>query len=63
VAASYNGGEDNVERWIKRAGGKPDAGVFTAEVGFAETKNYVNKVIAGYRAYKQLYTIDLQQRQ
>jgi soluble lytic murein transglycosylase len=62
VAASYNGGEDNAARWVKRAGGKPDAGVFTAEVGFAETKNYVYKVMANYRAYKQLYTIDLQAR-
>jgi soluble lytic murein transglycosylase len=62
VAASYNGGEDNVARWVKRAGGQRDAGVFTAEVGFTETKNYVNKVMASYRVYKQLYTADLQQR-
>jgi soluble lytic murein transglycosylase len=59
VAASYNGGEDNVARWVKRAGGRPDPGVFTAEVGFDETKNYVYKVMANYRAYRQLYTNDL----
>ena len=59
VAASYNGGEDNVARWVKRSGGQRDPGVFTAEVGFDETKNYVYKVMANYRAYKQLYTIDL----
>jgi soluble lytic murein transglycosylase len=61
VAASYNGGEDNVARWRKRARQK-DAGVFTSEVGFAETKNYVFKVMSNYRAYMQLYTADLRQR-
>ncbi|HKR60616.1 MAG TPA: transglycosylase SLT domain-containing protein, partial [Pyrinomonadaceae bacterium] len=39
VAASYNGGEDNVARWVKRARHR-DPGVFTAEIGFEETKNY-----------------------
>ncbi len=58
VAASYNGGEDNVARWVKRAKHK-DAGVFTAEVGFEETKGYVQKVMSNYRAYRQLYTEEL----
>ena len=61
VAASYNGGEDNVARWVKRAQHK-DPGVFTAEIGFEETKGYVQKVMANYRAYQQLYTADLQRR-
>jgi soluble lytic murein transglycosylase len=58
VIASYNGGEDNVARWLKRARQK-EAGVFVAEVGFAETKDYVFKVMSNYRAYRQLYTSDL----
>jgi soluble lytic murein transglycosylase len=58
VAASYNGGEDNVARWVARTTQK-DPGVFTAEVGFNESKDYVNKVMANYRAYKLLYTEDL----
>jgi len=58
VAASYNGGEDNVARWVKRAKQK-DPGVFTAEIGFEETKGYVQKVMANYRAYRELYTADL----
>jgi len=58
VAASYNGGEDNVARWVKRAKQK-DPGVFTSEVGFDETKAYVQKVMNNYRVYKQLYTPDL----
>jgi soluble lytic murein transglycosylase len=61
VAASYNGGEDNVARWVKRAKQK-DAGVFTAEIGFEETKAYVQKVMANYRAYQKLYTAQLVRR-
>ena len=61
VAASYNGGEDNVARWLKRAGRK-DPGVFTSEIGFDETKGYVQKVMANYRAYRTLYTEDLTRR-
>ena len=58
VAASYNGGEDNVARWLERAKHK-DPGVFTSEVGFDETKGYVQKVMSNYRVYRQLYTADL----
>lgn len=58
VAASYNGGEDNVVRWVKRAKQK-DPGVFTSEVGFDETKTYVQKVMNNYRVYSQLYNADL----
>jgi soluble lytic murein transglycosylase len=61
VAASYNGGEDNVARWVQRAKHK-DGGVFTAEIGFDETKGYVQKVMANYRVYRQLYTADLMRR-
>lgn len=58
VAASYNGGEDNVARWVARAKQK-DMGVFTSEVGFDETKAYVQKVMNNYRVYRQLYTVEL----
>jgi soluble lytic murein transglycosylase len=58
IAASYNGGEDNVARWLARSK-RQDPGVFTAEVGFDETKGYVQKVMANYRAYRRLYTVDL----
>ena len=58
VAASYNGGEDNVARWVRRAKQK-DPGVFTSEVGFDETKAYVQRVMNNYRVYKQLYNADL----
>ena len=61
VAASYNGGEDNVARWLARAR-RNDPGVFTSEVGFDETKGYVQKVMSNYRVYLRLYTADLSRR-
>jgi soluble lytic murein transglycosylase len=61
VIASYNGGEDNVARWLKRSG-HTDGGLLASEVGFSETKGYVFKVMANYRAYKQLYTSDLRRK-
>lgn len=61
VAASYNGGEDNVARWLKRAKQK-DPGIFTSEIGFDETKDYVQKVMSNYRVYTILYTEDLSKR-
>lgn len=61
VAASYNGGEDNAARWQKRADSK-EPFLFAAEIGFAETKDYVFKVTANYRAYRELYTEDLRRK-
>ncbi|HLM60303.1 MAG TPA: hypothetical protein VK308_05850, partial [Pyrinomonadaceae bacterium] len=61
IAASYNGGEDNAARWLARSNPK-DAGIFASEVGFAETKNYVFKVMNNYRVYRELYTEDLVKR-
>jgi soluble lytic murein transglycosylase-like protein/TolA-binding protein len=59
VAASYNGGEDPVARWLKRAADTTDPDLFVSEVGFKETKDYVLKVMNNYRAYKALYTPEL----
>jgi soluble lytic murein transglycosylase len=61
MAASYNGGEDNVVRWLARAN-QSDAGVFTAEVGFTESKTYIFKVMSNYRAYRQLYDSNLNRK-
>ncbi len=61
IVASYNGGEDNVARWLARSNER-DEGVFAAEVGFTETKNYVFKVMSYYRAYQQLYDANLNHR-
>jgi len=56
--AAYAASKAAVARWVRRAKQK-DPGVFTSEVGFDETKAYVQKVMNNYRVYKQLYTADL----
>lgn len=61
VAASYNAGEDNAARWLNRTKPK-EPGVFAAEVGFAETKNYVFKVMNNYRVYRELYDENLNRK-
>ena len=61
IAASYNAGEDNAARWLARSTPK-EPGVFASEVGFAETKNYVFKVMNNYRVYRELYNEDLSRR-
>ncbi len=54
VAASYNGGEDNMKRWLGRS--KSDfAGRYVSEIGFAQSKDYVWRVMANYRMYQMLY--------
>ena len=61
VAASYNGGEDNVARWVSRAhSNDPDR--YVAEIGFAQSRDYVTKVLPNFRAYQTLYTEQLQHR-
>ncbi len=61
IAASYNGGEDNAARWLNRSKPK-DPGIFAAEVGFAETKSYVFKVMNNYRVYRDLYDENLNRK-
>ena len=61
IAASYNGGEDNAVRWLNRSNPK-EAGIFSAEIGFGETKNYVFKVMTNYRVYRELYDENLNKK-
>jgi soluble lytic murein transglycosylase-like protein/TolA-binding protein len=61
VAASYNGGEDNVARWTARARtNDPDR--YVLEIAFAQSKDYVYKVLANYRVYQTLYDEQLKAR-
>ncbi len=54
VAAAYNGGPDNVARWIARSrSNAPER--YVPEIGFTQTKDYVFKVMTNLRAYQQLY--------
>ena len=61
VAASYNGGEDNVARWTARAR-TTDPDRYVMEIAYAQSKDYVYKVIANYRVYQTLYTEQLKPR-
>ncbi|MDT5123355.1 MAG: soluble lytic murein transglycosylase [Acidobacteriota bacterium] len=61
VAASYNGGEDNVARWVARAhSNDPDR--YVLEIGFTQSKDYVYKVMPNYWVYQMLYTEQLKRR-
>ncbi len=61
VAASYNGGEDNVARWAARArSNDPDR--YVLEIGFTQSKDYVYKVLPNYWVYQMLYTERLKRR-
>lgn len=54
VVASYNGGEDNMQRWYNRSRSNiPER--YVPEVVYAQSKDYVQRVIASYRMYKYLY--------
>jgi len=59
VAGSYNGGADNLARWIGRArSDEPDR--YVPEIGFTQTKDYVYKVMTNYWTYQRLYDAQLQ---
>lgn len=61
VAASYNGGEDNVRRWMLRS--KSDvADKYVPEIVFSQSKDYAYKVSANYRVYQLIYDENLQPR-
>lgn len=58
VAASYNGGEDNMARWLARSKStSPD--LYVPEIAFSQSKDYVYKVLANYRVYQTLYDENL----
>jgi soluble lytic murein transglycosylase len=62
VAASYNGGDDNTLRWLTRSkSNSPEQ--YVSEIGFAQSKDYVYKVMSNYRIYKFLYTPNLEPAQ
>lgn len=61
VAASYNGGEDNMVRWKGRSRSN-EADRYVPEIVFSQTKDYVAKVMANYRVYQYLYDEQLRPR-
>ena len=61
VAASYNGGEDNMARWLARSR-TTDADRYVMEISYAQSKDYVYKVLANFRVYQTLYDEQLQRK-
>jgi soluble lytic murein transglycosylase len=61
VAAGYNGGEENMQRWLKRSRSS-DMDRFVAEIAYAQTKDYVYKVLANYRMYQAFYDENLREK-
>jgi soluble lytic murein transglycosylase len=59
VAASYNGGEDNMARWVTRSR-STDPDRYVSEIGFGQSKDYVYKVLANFHEYSRLYDDKLQ---
>jgi soluble lytic murein transglycosylase len=58
VAASYNGGETNMARWLPRSkSDSPDR--YVPEIVFSESKDYVYKVMSNYRVYQMFYDENL----
>ena len=58
VAGAYNGGADNLARWIARSrSNDPDR--YVAEIGFSQTKDYVYRVLTNFWTYQRLYDAQL----
>jgi len=61
VAASYNGGPENVARWMARShSDEPDR--YVPELGFPQTKDYVFKVMTNFWVYQELYDERLERK-
>jgi len=59
VAASYNGGADNMTRWRDRSRSKePER--YVPEIGFTQSKDYVYRVMSNFWSYQRLYDEKLQ---
>ena len=59
VAASYNGGADNMARWMGRSrSNEPER--YVPEIGFSQSKDYVYRVMSNLWSYQRLYDAQLQ---
>src|SRR5436190_5055677 len=56
--AAYNGGETNVDDWNRRAG-HGRAGFREADIPFAETRAYVDRVFQARQDYRDTYSREL----
>jgi soluble lytic murein transglycosylase len=56
--AAYNGGETNVDAWIRKSG-RGLAGFRASDIPFAETRAYVDRVLQARRDYRDNYAREL----
>jgi soluble lytic murein transglycosylase len=56
--AAYNAGEDNVDKWVIRAGGA-DSFDASRDIPFPETRAYVQGVLSKRSAYRKNYAKEL----
>ena len=56
--AAYNGGETNVDAWIRKSG-RGLAGFRESDIPFAETRAYVERVLQARRDYRDNYANEL----
>jgi len=52
--AAYNAGSAAVQRWVQRYG-FADEEQFIEDIPYAETRNYVKRVLANYERYRSVY--------
>ena len=57
VLASYNAGEEALDRWVEWYGKKLDEVEFIENVPYMETRNYIKSVISNYYMYNALYSV------
>jgi soluble lytic murein transglycosylase len=58
VAAAYNAGETNVDKWLARAGGADDFDI-PDDIPFPETRHYVDGVLEHRDDYRDTYAKEL----
>src|SRR5205823_6454037 len=56
ILAAYNAGSTRVDRWMKKTGAD-DPELFTEEIPFAETRDYVRVVQRNREMYRMLYAL------
>jgi soluble lytic murein transglycosylase len=56
--AAYNAGENNVDKWVKRAGGDRSFDP-SADIPFPETRHYVASVKEHEKLYREKYAAEL----
>ena len=58
AVAAYNGGAGMVARTVERMGADDDALMLVESLPYAETRNYVERVMAGYWTYRRMFGAD-----